>query len=237
MTRGEAESKTMEEKNVAEETTDPQTVRVTYTLFTCNICTHCYNYYYYCYCSNSFCWSVSPFHKWCLGGTQCAGENWGGEGKWTWQSVQTCQTNQWVMWLLKKKLINTDFHLMSLLIPPLSLSHHYWFCVFQVTSPAQTARKMRRDRTCQRRFVWIHVCSKCRLVERRLLSVLTLCVVQDEKTEGRGRRKRKLSTHKVAAVKESGDEKEEMESKEQPSAEVNTTMITFYQNKIISSSS
>ena len=53
----------------------------------------------------------------------------------------------------KKKLINTDFHLMSLLIPPLSLSHHYWFCVFQVTSPAQTARKMRRDRTCQRRFV------------------------------------------------------------------------------------
>lgn len=58
------------------------------------------------------------------------------------------------------------------------------------------------------------------------LCVLTLCVVQEEKTEGRGRRKRKLSTHKVAAVKESGDEKDEMESKEQPSAEVNTTLFT-----------
>ncbi|KAG8003861.1 Aurora kinase B [Nibea albiflora] len=42
---------------------------------------------------------------------------------------------------------------------------------------------------------------------------------KEEKTEGRGRRKRKLSSQKVAAVKESGDETEEKESKGQPPAE------------------
>ncbi|XP_075959343.1 biorientation of chromosomes in cell division 1-like 1 [Anarhichas minor] len=42
---------------------------------------------------------------------------------------------------------------------------------------------------------------------------------KEEKTEGRGRCKRKLSTQKVAAVKESGDERDENESKDQPSEE------------------
>lgn len=76
------------------------------------------------------------------------------------------------------------------------------------------------------------VCLKSRMQQMQVnrappaLCLLTLSVVQEEKTEGRGRRKRKLSTHKVAAVKESGDEKDEMESKEQPSAEVNTTLFT-----------
>uniref|UniRef100_A0A4W6FD61 Uncharacterized protein n=1 Tax=Lates calcarifer TaxID=8187 RepID=A0A4W6FD61_LATCA len=42
---------------------------------------------------------------------------------------------------------------------------------------------------------------------------------REEKTEGRGRRKRKLSSQKVATVKESGDARGEKESKEQPSDE------------------
>lgn len=86
------------------------------------------------------------------------------------------------------------------------LSHCSFLRLPQVKSLAQTGRRMRREPTCQKRWTPFLLCrSKHRcLCSTPIICVNVYVVMQEEKTEGRGRRKRKLSSQRVPAVKEFG---------------------------------